>query len=149
MSTETWYVTINGRAFPVPDGELRDPHPDRAGGDCQWHDRSTGAACTAPTPHDDDGILHIAHDGDGNVMAMWDDAHGYRDGDGNPELPGPRFCVEVTDTGTGDTALVYVPAEDFRDAALTAAETPEGTWAEYPPSPPVPARTVHGTGEQP
>jgi hypothetical protein len=57
--------------------------------------------------------------------------------------------VEATDTGTGQTALVYVPGESFRDAALTAAETPEGAWAEHPESlPSVPGRAARGKGEQ-
>jgi hypothetical protein len=84
------------------------------------------------------------------VLVTRDDApDGYREGGKNPEGLDPRFRVVVTDTDTGQTALVYVPAESFRDAALTAAETPEAAWAEHPESlPSVPGRAVRGKGEQ-
>lgn len=68
-------VTLNGVPLAIPREELQDPHPDLAGGDCPWLDRATGAVCTISSPHADG---HIAHDGYGQVIAIWDEDHGYR-----------------------------------------------------------------------
>lgn len=74
---ETRTVQINGTQFTIPADELPDPHPREAGWGCPSHDAASDAVCTISGRHGDD-VMHIAHDGEGQVMAMWDAAHGYR-----------------------------------------------------------------------
>jgi hypothetical protein len=77
MDTRT--VTLNGTEFTIPDDELKDPHPDQVGfgWQCPSRDGATHAVCTVADQHDD-AVMHIAHDGEGNVIAMWDAAHGWK-----------------------------------------------------------------------
>lgn len=73
-------VHVNGVPLRVPQEELPDPHPELAGGSCPWLDQATNAVCTVSGPH---GTAHIAHDGCGQVIALWDEEHGYCPQDGN------------------------------------------------------------------
>lgn len=76
---DTRIVTINGTEFRIPADELTDPHPNLAGGSCPWFDTATDAVCTLGTSGPEHGgTAHIAHDGDGYVIAIWDDSHGYQ-----------------------------------------------------------------------
>jgi hypothetical protein len=68
-------VRVTGQLCPVPELELTDPHRDSPSGGCgayepDWPSVPAGAVCTLD-PHDP-RIMHIAHDGDGDVIAMWD-----------------------------------------------------------------------------
>jgi hypothetical protein len=68
-------VRIQGAVFTVPADELTDPHPDAAG-KCKavepdWSPVSGGSVCTIGCHPA--STAHVAHDGDRNVIAIWND----------------------------------------------------------------------------
>lgn len=85
-------VAINGHQFMVPCDELRDPNPGGGGGECPWFDSTTGMVCTIASEHPAE-IMHIAHDSEGNVVAMFDMNHGRRLSDEEATLSG-RLSTE-------------------------------------------------------
>lgn len=72
-------IRVNGTPVRIPAAEFPDPAPNRAGEQCgeieiEGPNGEGGVAvCTLP-PHDDSpglGTWHIAHDGEGQVLAIW------------------------------------------------------------------------------
>jgi hypothetical protein len=66
---KTRIVRINCAPFRVPADELPDPNADRPGGTCRAGEPNGGAVCTLDVHAPD--IMHIAHGGNGEVIAMW------------------------------------------------------------------------------
>lgn len=68
---ESKVVRINGLPFHVPLAELTDPSPDRPAVCCSAREPAAWGqgACTL-APHEP-YVLHIAHDPEGNVVALW------------------------------------------------------------------------------
>jgi hypothetical protein len=69
---DTRIVRINGIPFRIIADELPDPHPERPGRACAADepDNPYGAAVCTLDGHGAD-IMHIGHDGERRVIAMW------------------------------------------------------------------------------
>jgi hypothetical protein len=67
---ETRIIRIQGQEFTIPDDELRDPHPDLPGGTCMADEPDPWPGVCTLDKHPSE-VMHIAHDGEHNVLAMW------------------------------------------------------------------------------
>jgi hypothetical protein len=110
-------VRIDGRHYTVPRDELTDPHPDQAGG-CRALEPEGEATCTL-RPHAA-AAAHIAHDGNGDVIAIWHTrpCAGAADGE-RISASSSALVVHEADDDDGPRYMAHFTAEAWqRDQAV-------------------------------